>query len=104
MKYFQCKNPQIMAQVALRAVKGESISYLSATYHVNPKDIAVWRHQLLQALHLECWMVSLFAKQPPFLEKKGGFRILLKRANQIGGGFRFLQDLSSFFKPFNKII
>ena len=69
MKYFHCKNPQIKAQVALRALKGESISYLSETYHVNSKDIAVWRQQLLQALYLEDWMVALFTKQPYFEEK-----------------------------------
>ncbi len=74
MKYFHCKNPDIKALVALRAIKGESISYLSATYHVNPKDIVIWQRQLLQELCLEDWMVVLFTEQPSFLEeeKTGG--------------------------------
>ena len=64
MKYYQCKNPQIKAQVALKAIKGDSIINLSKTYHVNPEDIAVWQQQLLQELYLEKWMVALFEKQP----------------------------------------
>ena len=70
MKYSHCNNPSIKALVALRAIKSESISYLSATYHVNRKDIAVCRRQQLQELHLENWMVTVFAKQPYFLETK----------------------------------
>lgn len=70
MKYFHCKNPSIKALVALRAIKGESISYLSSTYHVSRKDIAIWRRELLRELSLENWMVELFTKQPYFLETK----------------------------------
>lgn len=72
MKYFQCNNPNIKALVALKAIKGESISYLSSTYHVNPENIAIWKQELIQELYLEDWMVALFTKQPSFLgnEKK----------------------------------
>lgn len=69
MKYLACKDPQIKAKVALRALKGEPISYLSATYHVNRREITEWKQQLLHAIHLESWMVKLFTKQPYFLEK-----------------------------------
>jgi len=69
MKYLICKDPQIKAKVALRALKGEPISYLSATYHVNRREIREWRQQLLHAIHLENWMVELFMKEPYFLEE-----------------------------------
>lgn len=70
MKYFDCKNPNTKALVALRAIKGDSISYLSSTYHVNPKSITIWKRQLIQKLHLEQWMIELFMKQPPFLQNE----------------------------------
>jgi len=69
MKYPICKDPQIKAKVALRALKGEYISYLSATYHVNRWEITEWKRQLLHAIHLEDWMVKLFATEPCFLKK-----------------------------------
>ena len=70
MKYYTCYNPSVKALVALKALKGESISYLSATYHVNRREIIVWKRQLAQELHLEEWMVTFFERQPNFLEKK----------------------------------
>lgn len=70
MKYFQYKNSDIKALVALKAIKGESISYLSATYHVNRKDIVMWKRQLVEEMHLEDWMVKVFSKQPHFIANK----------------------------------
>lgn len=69
MKYYPCKDPQIKALVALKAIKGESISHLSATYHINYQEILIWRRQLLSAMSLEKWMIELFEKQPSFLDK-----------------------------------
>jgi hypothetical protein len=70
MKYYTCHNPSVKALVALKALKGESISYLSVTYHVNRREIIMWKQQLAQELHLEKWMVTFFARQPYILEKK----------------------------------
>jgi len=70
MKYFTCRDPNVKALVALKALKGESISYLSATYHVNRREIIMWKRQLAQELHLEKWMVTFFSRQLNFLEKK----------------------------------
>jgi hypothetical protein len=70
MKYFTCRDPSVKALVALKALKGESISYLSATYHVNRREIIMWKQQLAQELHLEKWMVTFFSRQPDFVEKK----------------------------------
>lgn len=70
MKYFSCHNPRIKAVVALRAIKGESISYLSSKYHVNAKDIVRWKNQLRNELYVEQWMVAMFTSQPHFLEKR----------------------------------
>jgi hypothetical protein len=70
MKYFQCNNPNIKALVALQAIKGESIPYLSAKYHVNPEDIARWRRQLLKEMYVEKWMVAIFTKKPFFEKEK----------------------------------
>lgn len=69
MKYYSCKDPQIKALVALKAIKGESISHLSATYHVNRQDIVIWRKQLLSAMFIEKWMVELFEKHSLFCDK-----------------------------------
>lgn len=69
MKYYPCKDPQIKALVAIKAIKGESISHLSATYHVNRQDIVIWRRQLLSAMFVEKWMIELFEKPPFFLDK-----------------------------------
>jgi hypothetical protein len=68
MKYYTCKDPQIKALVALKAIKGQSISYLSATYHVNRKDIVTWQKQLLNEMSVEKWMVNFFAQQS-YLDK-----------------------------------
>ena len=70
MKYFPCGDPRIKALVALRAIKGESISDLSSKYHVNKEDIVIWKRQLRNELYVESWMVELFYKQPYFLEKE----------------------------------
>lgn len=70
MKYYECKDANIKAQVALRAIKGESIRYLSRRYHVNPKEIVRLKLQLAEQLYVEDWMVDFFTKQPYFLENK----------------------------------
>lgn len=70
MKYYTCYNPSIKALVALKAIKGESIFDLSRRYHVNQREIVMWKRQLAQELHLEGWMVEFFTKQPYFLEEK----------------------------------
>ena len=72
MKYFSCHDPKIKALVALRAIKGESISDLSSKYHVNKEDIVVWKKQLRNELYVEKWMVELFTNQPYFLDKEKG--------------------------------
>lgn len=70
MKYYTCRDPSVKALVALKALKGASISYLSATYHVNRSEIIMWKRQLAQELHLEKWMVTFFSMQPNLLENK----------------------------------
>jgi len=70
MRYYTSYNPSVKALIALKALKGESISYLSATYHVNRREIMMWKRQLAQELHLEKWMITFFTRQPYFLEKK----------------------------------
>lgn len=70
MKYLHCKDPYIKAKVALLALKGEEISYLSAKYHVNREEVVIWRERLREEIHLERWMVVLFSKEPYFLEEK----------------------------------
>ena len=70
MKYLTCRNPSIKALVALKAIKGESVTELSMKYHVNRTEIAIWKRQLLQELYVEDWMVNFFKKQPYFIERK----------------------------------
>ena len=70
MKYYACRNASIKALVALEAIKGESIVYLSRKYHANRSEIVVWKQQLAEKLRLESWMVTFFTEQPDFLEKK----------------------------------
>ena len=64
MKYPECRCPHIKAKVALRAIKGESVSYLSRTYHVNLREIGIWKRQLLNEMYVQEWMVRLFMKKP----------------------------------------